>query len=53
MPPPTALARKPFYAARRAEDLTVAQERVPHGRWFWMLTPSAEDQSEVGTAPHP
>jgi hypothetical protein len=47
------IGEKALYAARKAEGVTVAKERVPHGRWFWALTPSAADTGEVGTPPSP
>jgi hypothetical protein len=47
------ISEKTLYAARRAEGITVAKERVPNGRWFWALTPDAGDHSEGGTSPSP
>ena len=38
---------KTLYAARKAERITVSKERVPDGRWFWMLaTPADERERE-------
>ena len=47
------ISEKTLYAARRAEGITVAKERVPNGRWVWALTPPAEDHGEDGTPPSP
>jgi hypothetical protein len=47
------ISEKTLYAARRAEGITVAKERVPNGRWFWALTPNAGDHGEDGTPPCP
>jgi hypothetical protein len=44
---------KTLYAARKAEGVTVAKERVPNGRWFWTLTPDAGDHGEDCALPHP
>jgi hypothetical protein len=44
------MSAKALYAVRRAEAVTVAKERLPHGRWVWALTPSAEDDGEGGTS---
>ena len=47
------MSPKVLYAARRAEGVTVAKERIPNGRWVWMLAPSGEHDGEVGAAPRP
>jgi hypothetical protein len=45
------IGKKALYAARKAEGITVAKERIPHGRWVWTLTPDAGDHGhgEDGT----
>jgi hypothetical protein len=40
------ISEKTLYAARRAEGVTVSKERVPNGRWFWMLEPSPSEREE-------
>jgi hypothetical protein len=47
------IGAKALYAARRAEGVTVAKERIPNGRWVWTLTPRAEDDGEVGASTSP
>jgi len=47
------IGEKALYAARKAEGVTGSKERVPYGRWFWMLTPNAGDNGEDGTPPSP
>jgi len=42
-----------LYAARKAEDITIAKERTAQGRWIWAHTPNAEDHGEVGAPPGP
>jgi hypothetical protein len=45
---------KTLYAARKAERITVSKERVPDGRWFWMLaTPADEREHEREESPSP
>ena len=41
---------KALYVARRAEAVTVATERIPHGRWVWALT--ADTRTGAKMAPH-
>src|SRR5215218_3327116 len=47
------IGAKALYAARKAEDITIAKERTAQGRWIWALTPDAEDHGEDGTPPTP
>jgi hypothetical protein len=47
------IVAKTLYAARKAEGITAYKERVPNGRWFWLLIPGAEATGELGTPPSP
>jgi hypothetical protein len=41
------IGRSALYAARRAEDITITNERMVQGRWFWTLSdPSGEWERE-------
>jgi len=43
------IGEKALSAARWAEGVILSKERIPQGRWFWMLPPSAADRGEDGT----
>jgi hypothetical protein len=45
------IVAKTLYAARKAEGITAYKERVPNGRWVWLLTPSHGEPGEDGAPP--
>jgi hypothetical protein len=47
------ISEKALYAARKAEGVTVAKERIPHGRWVWAPSSDAGNHGEVGTPASP
>ena len=41
------IGRSALYAARKAEDITIAKERITYGRWFWGFSnPCGEREDE-------
>ena len=36
------IGRSALYAARKAEDITIAKERTVQGRWVWALSGTGE-----------
>jgi hypothetical protein len=39
-----------LYAAGKAEGIIAYKERVPNGRWFWMLDPSPSESERTESA---
>jgi hypothetical protein len=46
------IVEKTLYAARKAEGISAYKERVPNGRWFWLLA-ITEGERELEEAPSP
>ena len=45
------MGKNALYAARRAEGITVAKERIPGGRWLWALAPGAGGDGDEANVP--
>jgi putative DNA primase/helicase len=45
------IGAKALYAARKAEGITTEKERIPRGRWLWMLTSTPVQDDEHGATP--
>ena len=42
------IGRSALYAARKAEGITIAKERVTYGPWFWGFSDPDDDPEDEG-----